>query len=85
MWFVLRRQKKKSFYANFVISDRFLEQTGLHVTKSPFALKKNGSKWARKIFRIWPINSWVLNFLEHFLGINKVWEDSRRRMKALIA
>ena len=23
-----------------MISDRFLEQTGLHVTKSPFALKK---------------------------------------------
>ena len=38
-----------------------------------------------KIFRIWPINSWVLNFLEHFFEINKVWEDSRRRTKALIA
>ena len=37
---VKKTEKKNHSTVISVISDRFLEQTGLHVTKSPFALKK---------------------------------------------
>ena len=59
---MLRRQKKKSFHANFVISDRFLEQTGLHVTKSPFALKKMVVNEHEKFFGFDPLIPEFLTF-----------------------
>lgn len=45
-----------------MISDRFLEQTGLHVTKSPFALKKMLVNEHEKFFGFDPLIPEFLTF-----------------------